>query len=187
MKENNKVKGMMMLLAFILVFGGCRKEDRIGQDYEQVQIGQQVWMAKNWDAVRYRNGDPIPQVTDSLQWVTLKTGAWCYYPGDTARLYNWYAVNDPRGLAPIGWHVPTDMEWVDMIVDDGLVLGGFSTMPAGYVGYSTHGRGLYGMWWTSQQSDSLMASGYQVVANTNDAYPGYFCKINGFSVRLIKD
>lgn len=77
----------------------------------------QVWMVTNLDVTTYRNGDPIPQVTDPTQWANLTTGAWCYPNNDPAmgaiygKLYNWYAVNDPRGLAPAGWHVPTDKEW----------------------------------------------------------------------------
>jgi uncharacterized protein (TIGR02145 family) len=74
-------------------------------------------MARNLDVTTYRNGDIIPEVKDSAAWAKLKTGAWCYYKNDPAngkvygKLYNWYAVNDPRGLAPEGWHVPTDEEW----------------------------------------------------------------------------
>jgi uncharacterized protein (TIGR02145 family) len=71
---------------------------------------------------RYRNGDIIPQVTDSTQWANLTTGAWCWYKNDSAtyaatygRLYNWYAVNDVRGLAPLGWHIPTDAEWNKLV------------------------------------------------------------------------
>jgi uncharacterized protein (TIGR02145 family) len=85
-------------------------------------IGTQVWNSKNLDVVRYRNGDPIPQVTDSAQWRNLTTGAWCWYKNDSAtyaakygRLYNWYAVNDPRGIAPQGWHVPTKSEFNTLI------------------------------------------------------------------------
>jgi uncharacterized protein (TIGR02145 family) len=81
---------------------------------ETVTIGTQVWMKKNLDVDHYRNGDPIPQVTDSTQWYNLTTGAWCYYENDNTtygKLYNWYAVNDPRGLAPNGYHVPSDAEW----------------------------------------------------------------------------
>lgn len=72
-----------------------------------------TWMTKNLNTTRYRNGDPIPQVNDPAVWPTLTTGAWCYYNNDPAncakygKLYNWYAVNDPRGLAPTGWHVAT--------------------------------------------------------------------------------
>jgi len=65
-----------------------------------------------------RNGDIIPQVTDAATWGSLTTGAYCYYNNDSAtyaavygKLYNWYAVNDPRGLAPQGWHVATESDW----------------------------------------------------------------------------
>jgi uncharacterized protein (TIGR02145 family) len=82
-----------------------------------VTIGTQIWMTKNLDVTTYRNGDPIPHVTDPAEWANLTTGAWCYYNNDPAngalygKLYNRYAVVDPRGLAPVGWHVPDDGEW----------------------------------------------------------------------------
>lgn len=93
---------------------------RGGVNSETVTICSQVWMTKNLDVSHYRNGDSIPQVTDPNVWDTLTTGAWCYYDNDPAngeiygKLYNWYAVNDPRGLAPEGWHVPTDEEWKEL-------------------------------------------------------------------------
>lgn len=79
-------------------------------------------MAENLAVSRYRNGDEIPQVQDAAEWNRLTTGAWCYYENNSAngvtygKLYNWYAVNDPRGLAPEGWHVPSDNEW-QMLVE----------------------------------------------------------------------
>jgi uncharacterized protein (TIGR02145 family) len=82
-----------------------------------VRICSQVWSTRNLDVVTYRNGDTIPQVTDPASWGTLTTGAWCWYDNDPTngkeygRLYNWHAVNDPRGLAPIGWRIPTDHDW----------------------------------------------------------------------------
>jgi uncharacterized protein (TIGR02145 family) len=85
-----------------------------------VSICCQSWMTKNLDVDRYRNGDPIPQVTDATAWAALTTGAYCYYNNDPAnnatygKLYNWFAVNDPRGLAPEGWHIPTDFEWTTL-------------------------------------------------------------------------
>ena len=86
-----------------------------------VTIGTQIWSSKNLDVRTYLNGDFIPQVTDPTQWQNLTTGAWCWYNNDSAtyaatygRLYNWYAVNDPRGIAPQGWHVPTNSEWDKM-------------------------------------------------------------------------
>ena len=69
---------------------------------ETVVIGTQEWTVKNLDVSRYRNGDIIPEVKDHKKWVELKTGAWCYYNNDPengkiyGKLYNWYAVNDPR-------------------------------------------------------------------------------------------
>jgi uncharacterized protein (TIGR02145 family) len=82
-----------------------------------VAIGTQVWMSTNLNVSTYRNGDIIPQVQDEDAWANLTTGAWCYYENNAAngtkygKLYNWYAVNDARGLAPAGWHIPTDGEW----------------------------------------------------------------------------
>ena len=82
-----------------------------------VQIGSQIWMGANLSVTEYRDHTPIPEVTDQGVWNNLTTGAWCYYNNDPStepfygRLYNWYAVNDPRGLAPAGWHVASDDEY----------------------------------------------------------------------------
>jgi uncharacterized protein (TIGR02145 family) len=92
----------------------------IKPQYESVRIGNQEWMTRNLDVDRFRNGDIIPHVESDEEW--KKAGensqpAWCYYDNDPengkkyGKLYNWYAVNDPRGLAPKGFHVPTDKEW----------------------------------------------------------------------------
>ena len=85
--------------------------------YASVKIGDQWWMAENLRATHYRNGDPVPRITDNAQWAALTTGACSEYDnaaGHVAaygRLYNAYAVRDSRGLCPQGWHVPTDEEW----------------------------------------------------------------------------
>ena len=85
-----------------------------------VAIGTQTWTTKNLDISTFRNGDAIPQAKTDEEWEAAgenKQPAWCYYENNTAngtkygKLYNWYAVNDYRGLAPAGWHVPTDEEW----------------------------------------------------------------------------
>jgi len=99
---------------------------------EEIQIGNQIWMCKNLDVDHYRNGDPIPEVRDSIEWINLTTGAWCYYNNDSTlgtvygKLYNWYAVNDTRGLAPEGWHVASDYEWSKLItyLGGGDIAGG---------------------------------------------------------------
>jgi uncharacterized protein (TIGR02145 family) len=106
-----------------------------------VTIGTQVWTTKNLDVTTYRDGTPIPQVTDPTAWANLTTGAWCYYANNTAngttygKLYNWYAVagihdTDPstpnKILAPQGWHVPSDAEWTTLTtnLDGESVAGG---------------------------------------------------------------
>ena len=77
-------------------------------------------MKRNLNVVIYRNGDTIPQVTVSDAWANIKTGAWCYYDNFFIRwviynkVYKWYAVNDPRGLAPLGYHMPTDAEFITL-------------------------------------------------------------------------
>lgn len=85
-----------------------------------VRIGEQEWMTKNLNVSRFRNGDPIPEVRDYQEWREAgenKTPAWCYYENATdsgkvlGKIYNWHAVNDPRGLAPEGFHVPRLSEW----------------------------------------------------------------------------
>ena len=89
---------------------------------ETVVIGNQEWMKKNLDVSMYRNGDLIPEVKDKQEWINLTTGAWCYYNNDSqngklyGKLYNWYAVNDSRGLAPEGFHVPT-IDELNIITD----------------------------------------------------------------------
>jgi uncharacterized protein (TIGR02145 family) len=88
--------------------------------FKSVKIGNQTWMAENLNVSTFRNGDPIPEAKTNEAWEKAgKDGrpAWCYYENDPknaakyGKLYNWYAVNDSRGLAPIGWHIPTDTEW----------------------------------------------------------------------------
>ena len=91
-----------------------------GENIETIVIGTQEWTTKNLNVSKYKNGDVIPEVKDPREWAALTTGAWCYYKNDPknggiyGKLYNWYAVNDPRGLAPEGYHVPSDSEWTTL-------------------------------------------------------------------------
>jgi uncharacterized protein (TIGR02145 family) len=84
-----------------------------GSDFKMIKIGTQEWSTNNLNVSKYRNGDIIPEVKDFNKWLSLTTGAWCYYNNDPVngsiygKLYNWYAVNDPRGLAPEGFHIPS--------------------------------------------------------------------------------
>jgi uncharacterized protein (TIGR02145 family) len=116
------MKNLLLLILALVI----NNQITYGQD---VTIGKQTWMQKNLNVSKYRDGTPIPQVTDPSQWANLTTGAWCYYNNDPAngtiygKLYNWYAVagihdTDPstpnKILAPQGWHVPSDAEWTTL-------------------------------------------------------------------------
>jgi uncharacterized protein (TIGR02145 family) len=101
---------------------------------QTVVIGSQVWMTKNLDVAIFRNGDTIPQATSEEAWIAAAENmqpAWCYYNNDPkngkkyGKLYNWYAVNDPRGLAPMGFHIPSEEEWniLNVYLDNGVSSG----------------------------------------------------------------
>jgi uncharacterized protein (TIGR02145 family) len=88
--------------------------------HEKVVIGEQEWMLYNLDVSHYRNGDAIYHAESNDDWLYAgqnEIGAWCYYDNDASngaiygKLYNWYAVNDERGLAPDGYHVASNAEW----------------------------------------------------------------------------
>ncbi|MDD3194828.1 MAG: fibrobacter succinogenes major paralogous domain-containing protein [Paludibacter sp.] len=88
-----------------------------GNIYTTVTIGTQTWMAENLKTTRYRNGDAIPHITDNTTWGLQTAGAYSNYNNDPAkgntygRMYNWFAVDDSRNLAPAGWHIPNKAEW----------------------------------------------------------------------------
>lgn len=184
-----------------------------------ITIGTQIWTGCNLDVTAYSNGDEIPQVTDPTAWVGLTTGAWCYYNNDIencevyGKLYNWYAVNDPRGLGPTGYHVPSDEEWTDLTtVLGGLTVAGgkmkstgtslwntpntdatnssgFTGLPGGY--RYNDGTfidiGNYGIWWSSSEVNTSFSFNRFIGFNSGNASRNSDYKINGFSVRLIKD
>jgi len=104
-----------------LVYGEMTDQD--GNTYKTINIGTQTWMAENLRTTKYRNGETIPDRSDSIEWGNYKTGACCinaYCNNDIkmiatyGRLYNWYAVADTRNLAPVGWHIPTNAEWTEL-------------------------------------------------------------------------
>jgi uncharacterized protein (TIGR02145 family) len=122
----------LVVLGMFVMFGsGCGKGDKDdpgatdlidnididGNVYTTITIGAQVWMVENLKTTKYRNGDPIPNESANSAWKISKKGALCNYNNNEAngnrygKLYNWYAVNDSRKLAPAGWHIPSDAEW----------------------------------------------------------------------------
>ena len=99
-----------------------------GTEYEVTKIGDMSWTKRNLDVSRFRNGDLIPQAQSAEAWKRAKENqqpAWCYFDNNPengkiyGKLYNWYAVNDRRGICPQGWHVPSDTEWTKLTNDLG--------------------------------------------------------------------
>jgi uncharacterized protein (TIGR02145 family) len=97
-----------------------------GYDYATVQIGEQCWFAENLRNEHYANGDTIPGDLSDSEWESTTEGAQAIYNNDVSnladygRLYNWYAVDDARGLCPSGWHVPTDGEFITLEMELGM-------------------------------------------------------------------
>jgi hypothetical protein len=161
---------------------------------ETVKIGYQEWTKKNLNVSKYRNGDIIPEVKDPKKWENLTTGAWCYYNNDPkkgaiyGKLYNWYAVNDPRGLAPEGFHVPTEAE-LNMVPNLKNPTG-FAGLPGGFRIYDgTFISGIENYWWCSSVVSGNTDSAWNRNLNddSSNSDPDYGSKTNGFSVRCIKD
>ena len=114
--------------------GVCEGEgvvlDGEGNEYETVRIDGQCWMAENLKTTHYNNGDEIQYVQSESSepnvWENLSTGAYGYYNDDLSHLetygnlYNWYAVDDARGICPEGWHVPTDEEYQQLEIYLGM-------------------------------------------------------------------
>ena len=182
-----------------------------------ISIGDQTWTSKNLEVTKYRNGNVIPQVQDKAKWSKLKTGAWCYYENKTAngtkygKLYNWYAVNDPRGLAPKGYHIPTYEEWT--ILTDylgGLDVAGtemkstqgwdenrngtnsssFNGLPGGYRDFYGNFFGVVdgGDWWSSSEYGTNYAEFLKFDNSHQGAYSEEtYGKQLGRSVRCLRD
>lgn len=102
--------------------------DQNGNSFNSVQIGNQMWMNTNLNVDKFQNGDPIPQSKTTEDWINAgknEQPAWCYYNNDPAngkkygKLYNQYAVNDPRGLSPKGWHIANREEWEELCKSKG--------------------------------------------------------------------
>ena len=127
-----------------------------GNVYQTVQIGDQLWMAENLKVTHYSNGDAIPNITSNSTWGNTYTGAYCVYNNTPANadtygnLYNWYAVDDSRNIAPEGWHVPTDEEIMEL------------EMALGMSYDQAHSTG-----WRGTNEGSKLAGGYDLWQNGN--------------------
>lgn len=155
-----------------------------GNTYATVLIGSQEWMQENLKTTRYRNGDLIPTGLTVTQWENTNSGAFAIYSDSIqynniyGKLYNWYAVTDPRGLCPAGWHVPSDNEWNQLVefLDpqaNTTVVGPQSQTAGGLmksVGDLESGTGL----WYSPNTGAINSSGFSGLPNGYRLYDGYF-------------
>ena len=221
MKQTNKVLLAILAVAMLFAFSVSKSEaqatDKDGNEYKTVKIGSQEWTAENLNVEHYRNGDVIPQVQDKEEWKKLTTGAWCYYNNDSAngkiygKLYNWFAVNDPRGLVPEGWHVPRDAEWTKLTdnlggeeVSGGKLKAttlwqrpntgatnesGFAALPGGV----RYGDGIFeaiGQYcgWSSSESYNSGVSWYRfLIYEYSGLAHSIGLKNNGLSIRCVRD
>jgi uncharacterized protein (TIGR02145 family) len=158
-----------------------------GYTYATVVLGNgQEWMAENLRTTTYANGDPIPNVSDNTAWTQLTTGAWAHYDNNASyenpygKLYNWYAVSDPRNVCPTNWHVPTDAEWntlvgyLDPTYDPNA--NGSQSVTAGGKMKSTGTQ-----YWIAPNTGATNESGFSGLPGGNrDHYNGNFPGLGGF-------
>jgi uncharacterized protein (TIGR02145 family) len=165
----------------------------------------------------FRNGDTIPEAKTNKEWVTAGDAgkpAWCYYNNDPAigkkygKLYNWFALNDPRGLAPAGWALSTDSDWTRLVnylggpgtagsklkSTSGWNEGSIGTNDTGFSGFPGGYRvengifqniGSIGIWWSTTENNPLSAFDHYLAQN-NSLARSNSPKQRGESVRCIK-
>ncbi len=221
------MKTLYFLVLAIVLPSACSKEennditvkDVDGNVYHTIKIGTQVWMVENLKAARYRNGDSVQNIADNTEWSICTAGACCDYgnnPSNSAtygKLYNWYAVNDSRNIAPVGWHVPSDAELITLseYLGGDLVAGGklkeagtahwadpnvgatnesgFTALPAGYrhPGGNFNLLGSYSCIWSTEELNDLEAWFREIYGHKTNFTRSEDVKEYGFSVRCIKD
>lgn len=205
------MKNVNLITVFLL----CSAQAVIAQS---VSIKEQMWSTENLKVTHFRNGDSIQQVITNEDWIAKGNAhepAWCYYNNDSinnvtyGKLYNWYAVNDPRGLAPLGWHIPNYNEWMVLIDSQGgeAVAGsnlkagtgwigegngtnssGFSGMPGGKRGsYGFVVIGELGRWWSSEGTSSQSSWAFGFGSKDSRAIGIGSDNSLGLSVRCLKD
>lgn len=226
------LKSIPWTLSLFLVFIGCnstgqekktvissKENPELISDTNFIRIGNQLWARKNLNVSTFRNGDSIPEIKTNEEWIAIckaEKPAWCYFENDPkndslyGKMYNWYAVNDPRGLAPKGEHIPSQEEWNQLTAflggrsvagkklksihgwqhnGNGTNKSHFSAYPAGerHADGEFSSLGLLTAWWTSSEQEGKYAW-ENYMYHFNDAVnTSYVGKNGGFSVRCVKD
>lgn len=190
------------------------------ENSDEVKIGKQTWMSKNLDVTTFSNGELIEEAKNDKEWRKAgKEGraAWCYYKFKSengtvyGKMYNWFAVNDPRGLAPKGWHVPSHSEWTALVdflggkavaaskmkSTTGWVEGangnnssGLNGLPGGC---QNHADGFFtnmlvsAYWWSSTEASGKTAFICNLDQTNEKVYFNDIKKLAGLYVRCVKD
>ena len=182
-----------------------------GNVYQVVSIGNQCWLKENYNVETFNNGDPIPLITSGGAWTATDDNynpGYCYYDNDITngdiygKLYNGFAVNDPRGIAPDGWRVPTEQDYQELFnylggtdvaggkmknFSGGTNSSGFSALPGGHrIGWTGASNGgtfaTQGSW-----ANFWGLSWYFYINDGNDVFGGNAGPSGGKSLRLIKE
>lgn len=214
--QMDKLKIILIILKIITYISSATCQ--IASSTDEVTIGKQVWMSKNLNVDRFRNGDVICHAKTFEEWNKAgenKEAAWCYHDNNPAngrkygKLYNWYAVNDPRGLAPAGWHIPSLVEWTTLTDylggeavlakklkntsgwehnGNGTNESGFSGLPGSYRGPGRFGKvGSWGSWWSSTERNENSAWKRSLNFTNDPVHIDNSMKEVGSSVRCLKD
>lgn len=181
LQEGSKIfiRAIILNILILLILGNCNSQ--IKENFEKVRIGEQEWMTKNLSVAKFRNGDIIPHAKTSREWEKANesgTPAWSYIDNDPAnerkygKLYNWYAVTDPRGLPPQGFKIPSMEDWIKlseylghdagikMKSKEGWAINGNGTNESGFNGLPSGIRadngdfysiGYYAYWWSTTE------------------------------------
>jgi uncharacterized protein (TIGR02145 family) len=172
----NIKKSIVYILMIAINLYGCKKDDssspltygtmtdQDGNVYKTITINSKTWSVENLKTTKYRNGEPIPIVTNGATWAALSTGAYCWYNNDEAAnkanygaLYNWFAISDSRNLAPTGWHVATNAEWTSLITFlGGENIAGGKMKETGTTHYTSPNTGA-----TNESGFAALPSGYR--------------------------
>lgn len=189
--------------------------DTIGNEYKIVRIGTQVWMKENLRTIRYRNGEIINSGRADSLWNNTTSGAFSPYPEYTdnftyGKLYNYYALVDPRGLCPVGWHAPGKDDWgtLEHFLGDSASAGGkmkalsnlwqgtnvgatdesgFSGLPGGERLTTFASIGTAGCWWSTESRNNLVSARRLSSNSTALGQLETTKSAVGYSVRCVKD
>ena len=187
-------------------------KDVDGNTYTIIKIKDQLWFESNLKTTRYTNGDKILNTKNASKW--LKYDSLPQYmqhklKKDKAIYYNWYVINDKRGVCPSGWKVPSQKDFNELI----LSLGGaeraglamknqsiwkdttknvqtseFNAIPTGFIDISGQlvQNNIRACWWSSDAQYKETAYSYSIGNMGTHISRDKFYKKQGNSIRCMK-